>query len=113
MIAAVRVRGVVGKNTAVKNTLNSIRLYKKNYCVVLNETAEVKGMLEKTRDFITWGEIDDETLKLLQQKSKQKFYRLSSPKKGFGRKGVKYHFSRGGALGNRKEKINDLIRRML
>ena len=34
-------------------------------------------------------------------------------KGGFERKGTKMPFHLGGALGNRKEKINDLIRRML
>ena len=113
MIAVVRVRGLVGRESSVEGTLRSLRLYRKNYCAALEETPEVRGMISKARNFITWGEIDDETLNLLRQRSKSKFYRLSSPKKGFGRKGIKHHFSRGGALGNRKEKINDLIRRML
>jgi len=41
------------------------------------------------------------------------FFRLLPPRKGFERKGTKKHFSVGGALGYRKEKINDLIQRML
>ena len=40
-------------------------------------------------------------------------YTLSPPRGGFGRKGVKTAFGKSGALGNRKEKINDLIMRML
>ena len=41
------------------------------------------------------------------------FFRLLPPRKGFERKGTKKHFAMGGALGYRKEKINDLIQRML
>lgn len=41
------------------------------------------------------------------------FFRLSPPKKGFDRKGIKQPFSLGGALGYRKEKINELIQRMI
>jgi|SRR3989344_1125763 len=40
-------------------------------------------------------------------------FRLKPPVGGFERKGVKIPFSLGGALGYRKEKINDLIIKML
>ena len=43
----------------------------------------------------------------------KKFYRLDPPRKGFGRKGIKMAFSKGGALGYRAEKINDLVKRMM
>jgi len=41
------------------------------------------------------------------------FFKLMPPRKGFERKGTKKHFSVGGALGYRKDKINELIQRML
>jgi len=41
------------------------------------------------------------------------FFRLLPPKGGFERKGTKKHFSVGGTLGYRKDKINDLILKML
>jgi len=40
-------------------------------------------------------------------------FRLRPPRKGYERKGVKNSFSIGGALGNRREKINELIKRMI
>ncbi len=40
-------------------------------------------------------------------------FKLSPPIHGFERKGTKKPFSLGGAIGYRKEKINDLIKRML
>lgn len=113
MIAVVRVRGIVGLEHSVGNTLKSLRLYKRNYCTIVRDLPEIKGMITKAKDYITWGSLDEETAKMLEQKSKSKYYRLNSPRKGFGRKGVKHPFSKGGALGDRKEKINDLIRRML
>ena len=36
-----------------------------------------------------------------------------SEKKGYGRKGIKTPFSKGGALGYRGDKINDMIQRMM
>jgi large subunit ribosomal protein L30 len=113
MIAAIRVRGTVGTEHSVENTMRSMHLYRKNYCTLVNESSEMKGMLTKAKDFITWGIVDSEIEALLRKKSGKKYYRLNSPRKGFGRKGIKHHFSAGGALGDRKEKINDLIRRML
>ncbi len=41
------------------------------------------------------------------------FFRLNPPKKGYGVKGTKRPYSLGGALGYRKEKINNLINNML
>jgi large subunit ribosomal protein L30 len=41
------------------------------------------------------------------------FFRLTPPRGGFERKGTKKPFSIGGALGYRKDKINDLIKRMV
>lgn len=40
-------------------------------------------------------------------------FRLSPPSKGFERKGIKTPFSLGGALGDRKDKINDLLKKMM
>jgi large subunit ribosomal protein L30 len=112
------------------------------------------GMLNKVKDFVTWGEIDEETFKSLLLKrgrlpGKQKlteeyvkdklkmsvddfvkeyfafkkelkdipglkpFFKLSPPVNGFERKGTKKPFSLGGALGYRKDKINELIKRMV
>ncbi|RME55500.1 50S ribosomal protein L30 [Candidatus Woesearchaeota archaeon] len=41
------------------------------------------------------------------------FFKLSPPVNGFESKGTKKPFSLGGALGYRKDKINDLIKRMV
>lgn len=40
-------------------------------------------------------------------------FRLTPPKKGFEREGIKKSFVAGGALGYRGEKINELIKKMM
>ena len=113
MIAAVRIKGGIGLKKSQEDTLRMLKLFRKNTCVLVNDTPTSKGMLMKVKDFITWGEATPEIQDQLQKKSDKGFYRLNSPKKGYGRKGVKYPFSVGGAVGDRKEKINDLLLRML
>ena len=117
-IAVILLRGRIGFHRDVKYTLDLLRLQKKHTLVVLKDTKELRGMLQKVKDAVTWGEIDAETFKLLatREKKDQKdrsYYTLNSPKGGFERKGIKRSFNLGGALGNRKEKINLLIKKML
>jgi len=122
-LAVIRVRGCVRVNKEIEDTLQMLRLYRKNFCALI-EKKDV-GMIKKVKDFVTYGEIDKETEDLLikqrGEKTKdaegkevlKKFFRLNPPRKGFGRKGIKVSFSKSGALGYRAQKINDLIKRML
>ncbi len=139
-LAAIRIRGLTMVNTKIQDTMKMLRLYKNNFCAVLPNTPIYTGMLKKAKDYITWGEIDDETFKMLVEKRGEQFrgmesdskdkikyndfvlidnkkikryFRLSPPRKGFGRKGIKHSFKVGGALGYRGDKINDLIKRMV
>ena len=113
-IAVIRVRGTVNIEHGVKKTLDMIHLYRKNYCCVVESNDYYRGMVEKVKDFVTYGEIDEETYKLMKEKRGDgKFFRLHPTVRGFGRKGIKKPFNSGGALGFRGEKINELIRRML
>lgn len=115
-IAIIRIRGETGVTKTIKDTLSMLNLETKFSCIVLPKTPIYEGMALKVKDFTTYGEIDEETLKLLNEKRKiegKKIYRLSPPRKGFERKGTKRTFIEGGALGNRKEKINELIRKMV
>jgi len=153
-VAVVRIRGECKIKGNIADTLKMLRLYNMNSCVVLPNKASFIGMLDKAKDFVTWGEIDEKTFKellekrgklpgkkpLTEQYLKEKtkldfdgfvkeffnfkkelkdipglklFFKLHPPIRGFERKGVKRQFSMGGALGYRKEKINDLIMRMV
>lgn len=65
-------------------------------------------------------EIDEFVKQFLEMKKELKdipglkqFFKLTPPRGGFERKGVKIEYSLGGALGYRKDTINDLIKRMI
>lgn len=139
-IAVVRVRGKINLNEGIKNTFEMLNLHNKNGCVVINNDASYMGMINKVKDYVTWGEITEETYNemvekraelfldresdskslykynryfIFNKKKYKKFISLMPPVKGYGQNGIKMPFKKGGALGDRKEKINDLIRRMI
>jgi large subunit ribosomal protein L30 len=139
MLVAILVRGLIKVDTEVKDTLHMLRLNRKNHCVVVKK--DQIGMLRKARSLITWGEINDDVLKKMvakrgrlvgnkkidpsdvdkilenvkSKKSKEwgikPVFRLSPPSKGF-RKSIRYHYPKG-ELGDRGEKINELLLRMI
>ena len=119
MIAVIRISGMVKMNKKIEDTLYRMRLRRKYSCVVLEPTKENLGMIKKVGDFVAYGEIDEATHKELVEKRGKKiggklkpFFRLHPPRGGID---SKKHFgeTKKGVLGNNKEKINDLIRRML
>lgn len=139
MIAIIRIKGMVGiRNPKIAETLNRLRLRRKYVCVVINPTKENLGMIKSVENFVAYGELKKETFeKLIQSRGKaidktkkvdskkiieeiekgkkfeelnlKPFFRLHSPRKGIN---SKIHFPKG-VLGNNKEKINELIERML
>ncbi len=60
--AVVRIRGSVGVRGTIADTLKMLRLHKVNHCVIIPNTETYKGMINKVKDFVTYGEIDKETL---------------------------------------------------
>ena len=58
-IAVIRVRGNINVRKDIKDTLYMLRLYDKNYCVVVEDSHQNRGMIEKVKDFVTYGQIDD------------------------------------------------------
>lgn len=60
--AVIRVRGHKNINKDIEDTMNMLRLTRVNHCVIIPENAVMKGMLQKSKDFITWGEVSEETL---------------------------------------------------
>ncbi|MBI2141231.1 uL30 family ribosomal protein [Candidatus Woesearchaeota archaeon] len=116
--AVIRLRGRTGIRADVEATLAHLNLPRINNCVIVAESPVILGMLRKAKDHITWGQVDAETLGLLVEKrgnakAHKQVFRLSPPKGGLGRRGIKAAFAKSGALGNRGEKINDLIRKMI
>ncbi|MBN1389232.1 MAG: 50S ribosomal protein L30 [Candidatus Thermoplasmatota archaeon] len=64
-LAVVRVRGTIKVEPRIKETLRLLRLNRVNHCIVIPETVEFKGMLLKAKDYITWGEVEADTLERL------------------------------------------------
>jgi len=61
--AIIRIRGTVNTPYDVEYTLRLLRLHKKYHCVLYpSNLPGLQGMLEKVKDWVTWGEIDRETL---------------------------------------------------
>jgi large subunit ribosomal protein L30 len=120
-VAAVLVRGLRGARVPTMDALDSLRLRNKHVCVVLPDTKQVRGTLVRCKDYVAYGTITAETKQLLEEKRGEKaadgklkpFFRLAPPRGGYKRKGIKKTFAEGGVLGDRGEKMNDLITRMV
>lgn len=67
-VAVIRIRGEVHVDRDVLTTLKMLRLFKKHNCVIVPDTPHYIGMINKVKDHVTWGEIDEPTLKLLLEK---------------------------------------------
>mgnify|MGYP000288818298 CR=1 FL=1 len=132
MIAVIRIRSMINASKEIRDTLKMLNLHKINSCTIIRKNPSYKGMLQKVKDYVTWGEIDDETLRLLLERAKVEnvdeavkklkegaklkeitnpCIRLHPPRKGY--KSIKKPFKLGGSAGYRGKAINDLIRRML
>jgi large subunit ribosomal protein L30 len=139
MILVIRISGQVDLSSEIKETLFRLRLRRKYSAVLLHDTEHTRKILRKIRDFVAFGVIDKETLKELVEKRGQlvdkskkidikkiseqagekplsslglkPFFRLHPPRGGIE---SKKHAGVGkGVLGDNKEKINALVRRML
>ncbi len=115
MIAAIRIRGTVDTEENVEKTMESLNLDQKNKCVILEESNSVQGMLNKAKDYITFGRVAEESLEKLEERkgeevSKGETVRLSPPTGGF--RDTKKQVGQGGSLGER-EQMNDLINKMV
>lgn len=141
MICVIRISGEIGLKKDVIETLNRLRLRRKYACIVLaNPTKEQIGMIKAVRNFVAYGEITSANfVKLMEVRGRlidktkktdlkkvaeeiekgktyeeaniKPFFRLHPPRKGID---SKKHFGvKKGVLGNNKEKINELVERML
>ncbi|MGC8582523.1 MAG: 50S ribosomal protein L30 [Thermoproteus sp.] len=60
--AVIRIRGVVNTPRDIEATLSYLRLRRKFVMSLVVAKPDVEGMLEKAQSWITWGEIDADTL---------------------------------------------------
>ena len=81
-LAVIRIRGKTGIKKPIKYTMGLLRLHKKNVCVVVPNNEKFTGMLKKVKDYVTWGEINDETFKLLAEKRGEEYKGREKDKKG-------------------------------
>lgn len=62
MFAVIRISGKAGLERDVKDTLKMLRLDAPHNCVILPKTPDYTGMIEKVKDYVTYGEVDKQTL---------------------------------------------------
>jgi ribosomal protein L30/L7E len=115
MIAAVKVRGDIDSREKVSRTLEDLKLTSRNRCVVFEDSESVRGMLKMVKDYIAYGEIEDETLEKLEDRKGEDLgsgdtVNLSSPSGGF--KSTKKNHGQGGSLGHRPD-MDELVEKMV
>lgn len=141
MILVIRISGMVKVPKKVRETLFRMRLRRKYSAVLMEESNENRKILKNVRNYVAYGKITPEMLlklieirgestdksdggkinpkKIADEIEKKKpeklgikpFFRLHSPRGGIE---SKKHFGAGkGVLGDNKEKINELLERML
>ncbi len=65
LFLAIRLRGSMGVHPELLDTLNRLNMPTKHSAVLLKDNPSVKGMLIKATDYITWGEITEDSLEAL------------------------------------------------
>ena len=140
MYAIVRVRGPINTKPDVKKTFEMLSLASVNRMSIWPENKASLKMLKKVENYATFGTISEEVLvevvekrataltgeletktaikalkegKTIKEAGIKNCFRMSPPKKGYERKGIKRSFTLGGALGNRKEKMSELVKKMM
>ncbi len=131
LIALIRIRGTVGVRKDIAETLKRLNLPHVNNLSLVRADLATMGMIKKCKDYITYGEISEETLaKILKKQNKEEGavkeliegsrnikealeipVRLHPPRHGY--EGVKRPYGHGGSIGYRGNAINELINRML
>ncbi|MEM3712117.1 MAG: 50S ribosomal protein L30 [Thermoproteota archaeon] len=65
LVVVVRIRGAVNVTRDVAATLNKLRLLRVNSSTLVRLNPSVEGMLRKAKEYLMWGRIDKNTLRLL------------------------------------------------
>lgn len=66
MIVAIRISGLIKiEKEHVEETMQRLRMKRKYTCVLLDDRPEIMGMIEKVKNIIAFGKIDEKTLVLL------------------------------------------------
>ena len=65
MLAVIRIRGTTGIRPAAAKTAELMRLNRINHMVLVEDNDVNRGMLQKVKDYVTWGEVDDATVEMI------------------------------------------------
>jgi len=113
----------MGMLNVVKNTVTWGELDEETFRSLLEKRGRLPGKMSLTESYLKEKismTLSEFTKKFMEFKAELKdvpglktFFKLSPPRKGFEQKGIKAQYSMGGVLGYRKNKINDLIKRMV
>ncbi len=69
--AIVRIRGTVDVNEKISSTMEMLNVAHPNHCSVVPKDDSFKGMLQKAKDYVTYGELNAGTLtRLLQERGR-------------------------------------------
>lgn len=60
--AVIRLKGKVNLKRDIEETLRFLRLNRRNHCIIIPTSKEAIGMIEKVQPYVTWGELNEETL---------------------------------------------------
>jgi large subunit ribosomal protein L30 len=67
-LVAVRIRGLSDISHEVKDTLGMLRLTRNCHATLIDDRPAYNGMLRKSKDCLTWGEVSQELVLLLLKK---------------------------------------------
>ncbi len=125
-LIVIRITGQIDLPSKIKETLFRMRVRRKYAAVLMEDNELNRKLLNKARNFVAYGTISPEMLKELIKKrglpidkskpltpeNMKPFFRLHPPVGGID---AKKHFgvTSKAVLGDHKEKIDELVRRML
>ena len=58
----IRVRSDRGVTKKIRDTMAMLNLSRVNHAVLIPKTASYEGMLQKVKDYVTWGEVEADTI---------------------------------------------------
>ena len=58
----IRVRSDIGVERSIRKTMGHLNLTRVNHAVLVPENDAYAGMLQKAKDYVTWGKVDEETI---------------------------------------------------
>ncbi|UCC33644.1 MAG: uL30 family ribosomal protein, partial [Candidatus Bathyarchaeota archaeon] len=67
-LAAIRVRGTSDISSEIKETLKMLHLTRSCHATLIDDRPSYLGMLRKARNYLTWGKISKESIRLLLKK---------------------------------------------